>query len=78
MGKALVRQVRDLAIASPVDLKDFADLEGLPREQQARRWRELDERGQTIAAVYMAKGLQGCDLSKATDFGKGLRGGPHS
>jgi ribosomal protein L7/L12 len=53
---------------------DFSDLQGLPREQQEKRLRELDQRGQTIAAVYLARGLYGCDLREATNLVKNLRG----
>jgi DNA-binding Lrp family transcriptional regulator len=58
--------------------EDFAKLTGLTREQQESRLRELDERGQTIAAVYMARRLYAYDLTQATTFVKGLRGSPRS
>lgn len=41
--------------------EDFTDLQALPREQQEKRLRELDQRGQTIAAVYMARRLYALD-----------------
>jgi hypothetical protein len=65
-----------VAIAPEVVLTaDFANLQGLTREQQEKRLRELDERGQRIAAVYMARKLYGGDLAQATKFVNGLRGG---
>jgi hypothetical protein len=61
-----------------VVLEDFANLKGLTREQQKKRLRELDEHGQTIAAVYMARRLYAYDLTQATTFVKGLRGEPRA
>lgn len=58
--------------------EDFANLKGLTREQQEKRLRELDGRGQTIAAVYMARRLYAYDLTQATNFVHGLREGPQS
>jgi len=53
--------------------EDFSDLRQLPPEQRERRLRELNERGQTIAAVYMARMLYGCELAEATKLVQGLR-----
>jgi hypothetical protein len=63
-------------IAPPVVVsEDFVALEGLPREQQEKRLLDLDRRGETIAAVYMARRLFGLDLTQATDFVDKLREG---
>ena len=48
------------SIAPPVVVsEDFANIGSLAREEQERRLRELDQRGQTIAAVYLARKLYG-------------------
>jgi hypothetical protein len=52
--------------------EDFAHLQGLPREQQEKRLRDLNRRGETITAVYIACRLYGYNLSEATNFVKGL------
>ena len=57
---------------------DFVKLNGLPREQQERRLRELDRRGRTIDAVYIARNLYSLDLSGATKFIDTLREGSQS
>jgi hypothetical protein len=63
-----------VTIAPTVALsEDFVNLGGLSREQQQQRLRELDQRGQTIAAVYMARRLYGLDLTQATAFVESLR-----
>ena len=68
-----------VAIAPEVTLAaDFAHLQGLSRDQQEQRLRELDKRGHTIAAVYMARKLYGGSLADATKFVNGLRGGSPS
>jgi hypothetical protein len=62
-------------IAEAVSIReDFAHLQSLPRDQQERRLHDLDQRGQTIAAVYMARRLFGLDLTAATKFVDDLRG----
>lgn len=62
------------SIAPPVVVsEDFANIGSLDREEQERRLRELDQRGQTIAAVYLARKLYGYDLTQAEDFIRGLR-----
>lgn len=53
---------------------DFSNLKGLPRDQQEQRLRDLDQRGHTIDAVYMATQLYGLNLTQATSFVGELRG----
>jgi hypothetical protein len=63
-------------IADPINVsEDFAHLQGLNREDQEKRLRELLDRGQTITAVYIARELYRCDLSRARALVEGLRGG---
>ncbi|HUO26256.1 MAG TPA: hypothetical protein VMU61_11345 [Candidatus Aquilonibacter sp.] len=67
---------RNVEIAPAVAVsEDFAHLRGLTPEEQAKRLRELDRRGDTIGAVYGARRLYGYDLTQATRFVEGLRGG---
>lgn len=62
-------------IAPPVSVsEDFANMQNLSRDEQEKRLRNLDQRGQTIAAVYMARKLYALDLAGATNFVKSLRG----
>jgi hypothetical protein len=56
--------------------EDFANINALTREEQEKRLRELDARGETIAAVHMAQRLYGYGLSEADAFIKGLRKEP--
>jgi hypothetical protein len=66
-------------IAPPVTIsEDFTNLQGLPREQQEQRLRDLNQRGHTIDAVYMARRLYGLDLTQATRFVKELSAGVRS
>lgn len=58
--------------------EDFSALQNLSPAEQQKRLQELNQRGQTIAAIYMARRLYGCSLTEATNFVKGLSGGPHS
>lgn len=58
--------------------ENFSALQNLSAAEQKKRLQQLNQRGQTIAAIYMAKRLYGCSLTEATDFVKGLSGGPHS
>jgi hypothetical protein len=61
-------------VVAPVRIsKDFANINALSREQQEKRLRELDARGETIAAVYMARRLCGYGLREAEVFMEGLR-----
>lgn len=65
-------------IAAPVRIsEDCASLQGLTREQQEQRLRQLNQRGNTIDAVYMARRLYGLDLTQATKFVKELSGVSH-
>jgi hypothetical protein len=64
-------------IVPPVELaEDFAQLGNLSREEQEKRLLELDRRGRTIAAVYMARRLYGYDLNHAQAFVESLRSAP--
>jgi hypothetical protein len=54
--------------------EDFSALQSLPAAEQEKRLRELNQHGQTIAAIYMARRLYGCNLTEATNLVKGLRG----
>lgn len=61
-------------VAPPVVVsEDFAHIDSLNREEQEMRLRELDQRGETIAAVYLARKLYGYDLTQAEGFIRGLR-----
>jgi hypothetical protein len=66
-------------IAPPVTVsEDFVNLQGLTREQQEQRLRDLNQRGHTIDAVYMARRLYGLDLTQASKFVKELSAGVRS
>jgi hypothetical protein len=54
--------------------EDFSTLQNLPAAEQEKRLRELNQRGQTMAAIYMARRLYGCNLTDATNFVRGLTG----
>lgn len=61
-------------IANPVHVtQDFSNLRSLSREDQQKRLRELDARGQTISAVYAATQLYRCSLSEANQMVASLR-----
>ena len=61
-------------IADPVSItQDFAHLQGLSREEQQKRLRELDHRGETIAAIYLARQLYRCGTAEARAMVEGLR-----
>lgn len=61
-------------IADTVSLtQDFTHLKSLSREDQQKRLRELDARGQTITAVYAASQLYGCSLGDADQMVSSLR-----
>jgi hypothetical protein len=65
-----------IEIAPEVVVKaDFANLKYLPAEEQKKRLRELDQRGQRIAAIYLARRTYGCSLGEATDIVNDLRKG---
>jgi hypothetical protein len=48
--------------------EDYLHLEGLSREEQERRLRELVETGQTISAIRIARRLYSYDLTQAKAF----------
>jgi hypothetical protein len=61
-------------IAETVSItQDYAHLEALSRKEQETRLRELDRRGETIAAIYIARRLYGCGLQQAQQMVEGLR-----
>ncbi len=63
-------------VAPPVDLKtDLAHLEGLGRDEQEERLRELAETGRTVEAIRMARKLYAYDLARARAYVESLRGG---
>jgi hypothetical protein len=53
--------------------QDFVHLQGLNREDQEERLRELLQRGQTITAIYIARRLYRYDLTQARAFVEALR-----
>lgn len=64
-----------IEIAPEVTIKqDFIRLDSLPPEDQRKRLRELSHRGQTFAAIYLARHLYGYDLTQATNLVKELQG----
>jgi hypothetical protein len=66
---------KGVTIAPPVKLSsDFASMQGLSREEQTKRLRELNARGDTIATIYLAQKIYGCDLTQATQIVKGRVG----
>src|ERR1700756_2511205 len=68
-------RLRGVEIAPEIKVsEDFFALQNLPAAEQEKRLRELNERGQTMAAIYMARRLYGCNLTEATNFVNGLRG----
>lgn len=61
-------------IADTVSIKqDYSNLQGLSREEQQKRLRELDQGGETIAAIYLARRTYGCGLQEAKQMVEGLR-----
>lgn len=60
-------------IADPVSTsEDFVHLQALSREEQEKRLRELKERGESIAAIYMARKIYGCGLEQARSIVENL------
>lgn len=60
-------------IADPVSTsEDFVHLQALSREEQKKRLRELKERGENIAAIYMARKIYGCGLEQARSIVENL------
>jgi hypothetical protein len=61
-------------ISPPVKmLEDFTHIGNLSHEEQKKRLRDLDQKGQTIAAVYIARKLYGYDLAQAKTFIEAIR-----
>jgi ribosomal protein L7/L12 len=44
---------------------DFTHLQSLDQEEQQKQLRTLAARGETIAAIYLARKLYGCSLAQA-------------
>lgn len=66
-------------IADPVSIsEDFTNLQGLSREEQEKGLRELKQRGETIAAIYMARRIYGCGLEQARTIVEHLRDDTHA
>lgn len=62
-------------IASPIEVShDYANLEGLSREEQEMRLLSLVEAGKTLDAVYVARKLYSYDLTQARAFVESLHG----
>jgi hypothetical protein len=60
-------------IADPVSIsQDFTNLQGLSRTEQEQRLRDLHQRGETIAAIYMARKLYGCSMQEAQSIVEGV------
>lgn len=60
-------------IAEPVSVtNNFSNLRSLSRDDQQKRLRELDARGDRIGAVYAASQLYRCSLAEATHMIKSL------
>jgi hypothetical protein len=60
-------------IADPVSTsEDFVQLQALSREEQEKRLRDLKERGESIAAIYMARKIYGCGLAQARSIVENL------
>ena len=58
--------------------EDFSALQNLTAAEQEKRLRELSQRGQDFAAIYIARRLYGCSLTEATTLVRGLSGGSPS
>ncbi len=70
-----LKAIRDRVQIAPTikTTESYDDLRSLSRDQQEKRLRQLDERGDRLAAVYLATRLFGLDLSSATTLVEGLR-----
>lgn len=65
-------------IADPVSVsEDFVHLEALGTEEQKKRLRELKERGDSVAAIYMARRIYGCGLEQAHSIVDNLHDDAH-
>jgi hypothetical protein len=61
-------------IADPISTsEDLVHLQTLSREEQEKRLRDLKERGESIAAIYMARKMYGCGLAQARSIVENLR-----
>jgi ribosomal protein L7/L12 len=49
-------------------VQDFTQLQSLSLEQQQKQLRDLVGRGQTIAAIYIARKMHGCSLAEAKEI----------
>jgi hypothetical protein len=66
-------------IADPVSTsEDFVHLQALSPEEQKKRLRELKERGESIAAIYMARKIYGCGLGEARSIVENLHDETHA
>ena len=64
-------------IAPPVAVsEDFLHIGSLSGEEQEKRLHDLDQRGETIAAIQIAARIYGYDLNRAKAFVEGLRPRP--
>lgn len=65
-------------IADPVSMsEDFVHLQALSAEEQKKRLRELKERGESVAAIYMARKIYGCGLAQASSIVENLHDDAH-
>ena len=76
-ASAFLKTLRQRVEVAPtvVVSDDFANLETLPREQQEQRLRDLDQRGQTLAAIVAAQRLYALNTTEAKKLVTSLRGG---
>ncbi len=52
--------------------EDFGNVRRLPREEQEKKIRELDAKGQTIEAIYLTRQVYGRGLAEAKENGGGV------
>jgi hypothetical protein len=65
-------------ISDPVSMsEDFVHLQALSPEEQKKRLRELKERGDSVAAIYMARRIYGCGLEQACSIVDNLHDDAH-
>jgi hypothetical protein len=63
---ALLRAAPHVASAQePVRTISYLDVDGLDREEQEKRLRELIETGDALAAIRIVRQIHGCDLAEA-------------
>lgn len=66
-------------ISDPVSMsEDFTHLQALSPEEQKKRLRELKERGDNVAAIYMVRRLYGCGLEQACSIVENLHDDVHT